>query len=314
MYLLAGLLSFQAVAQTVGSIGLSASPLLTPWAPLRGAFVAAPKPGSATAGKPGFSGYLSWQSPTLVAVRNNYIYVADSGRRRIFRYDQARLAITPFTEHSAATVSGMAVAMDLSLYVADINARQVVHYSFDGQLLQKFSNELELVRPVAVLLEEFSGTLWVADSLYTHVVVFNSLGRVLSVLRSNEARSIEGMAQGPDGLYLLDRLGRQIAVLGRDGRDLYTLGQGILKMPEAVAVDRFNRVFVSDSFDNTLKVFEQGQLVASVGGSGVLPISFNRVTGLWIDQNMLYVVDSLNARIQTFHIAPPGAPARPLAE
>ena len=79
-------------------------------------------------------------------------------------------------------------------------------------------------------------------------------------------------------------------------------------------MDRFNRVFVSDSFDNTLKVFEQGQLVASVGGSGVLPTSFNRVTGLWIDQNMLYVVDSLNARIQTFHIAPPGAPARPLAE
>lgn len=75
--------------------------------------------------------------------------------------------------------------------------------------------------------------------------------------------------------------------------------------PTAVAMDRFNRVFVSDNFDNTRKVYEQGQLVTSVGGSGAIPASFNQITSLWIDLNMLYVVDRLNARIQTFHVAPP---------
>ena len=314
LWLVLSLLSFQAAAQKALGAVSPHLPLLTPWTTLRGAFLAAPRPGSAPAKKPGLAGYVSWQFPTVVAARANFVYLLDAGRRQIFQYDLALQTLTPFSEHSVGAVSALAVAPDLSLYVADIAAREVLHFSFEGRLLRKFGNEFELVRPVAVVLEEFGGKLYIADSLYKHVVVFNSLGRVLSVLRSNEARSIEAMAQGPDGLYLLDRLGRQIVVIGRDGGDRYTLGQGTLKMPGAVAVDRFNRVFVSDSFDNTLKVFEQGQLVASVGGSGVLPTSFNRVTGLWIDQNMLYVVDSLNARIQTFHIAPPGAPARPLAE
>ena len=48
------------------------------------------------------------------------------------------------------------------------------------------------------------------------LVVFNSLGRVLSALRSREGRSIEAMAHGPDGLYLVDRLSRQVVVIRVD--------------------------------------------------------------------------------------------------
>lgn len=310
LWLLATLLCVAAAAQTpAGSV--KHQTLLTPWATLSGAFIAAaPDPISASSHKSRFSGYLAWLSPTAVAARGNYVYVVDSGRRQIFRYDLAQQSMTPFADYAAGAVTAIALAPDLSLYVADINARQVLHFSVDGRLLQRFGNDLELARPVAVLRDEFSGNLWVADSLYNHVVRFNSLGRVLSVLRSDQARSIEAMAQGPDGLYLLDRLSRQVVVIGHDGTDRYTLGQGTLKMPGAIAVDRFNRVFVGDHFDNTLKVYERGQWVASIGGSGATPAFFNQITSLWIDQNMLYVVDRLNARIQTFQVAPPAAQGR----
>ena len=101
-----------------------------------------------------------------------------------------------------------------------------------------------------------------------------------------------------------------MVVIGQDGADRYTLGKGTLKNTDVIAVDRYNRMFVSDSFDNTIKVYEHGQLVANVGGSGAIPASFNRITSLWMDQNLLYVVDSLNARIQTFHVASPGTKVR----
>ncbi len=308
--LVATLLCAAAAAQTIaGSVNRQA--LLTPWTTLSGAFIAAaPDPLSALARKPHFSGYLAWLAPTAVAARGNYVYVVDGGRRQIFRYDLAQQSMTPFADYAAAAVTGIALAPDLSLYVADSQARQVLHFSVDGRLLQRFGNDLELARPVAVLRDDSSGNLWVADSLYKHLVVFNSLGRVLSVLRSSQARSIEAMAQGPDGLYLLDPLSRQVVVIGHDGTDRYTLGQDTLKMPGALAVDRFNRVFISDNFDNTLKVYEQGQWVASVGGSGAMPAFFNQITSLWIDQNMLYVADRLNARIQTFHVAPPALKGR----
>lgn len=314
LWIVVTLLCVPAAAQTIAG-SASKLPLLTPWTTLSGAWLAVPaNAASKLPHNSAFSGYLSWQLPTVVAARANHVYVVDGGRRQIYRYDLHRQTMTPFADYAAGAVAAIAVAPDLSLYVADIGAHQVLHFSVDGRLLRTFNNQSELVRPVAVLLDEPSARLWVADSLLNHVVVFNSLGRVLAVLRSNVGRSIEAMAQGPDGLYLVDRLSRQVVVIGQDGADRYTLGQGTLKMPGVIAVDRFNRVFVSDSFDNTIKVYEQGQLLASVGGSGVTPASFNRITSLWIEQNMLYVADSLNARIQTFHVAPPGAPARPLAE
>ena len=96
-----------------------------------------------------------------------------------------------------------------------------------------------------------------------------------------------------------------------DGKDLYAFGNEELKMPRAVAVDRFNRVYVSDDFDNSIKVFADRELIATIGGTGgggATPANFNRITFLSLDQNTLYVADSLNGRIQSFQIAP--VPAR----
>lgn len=305
-FVLANLLCASAMAQT-DSDNSNKRPLLTPAATLTGAFVeAALAPLSALPRKSGFSGHLTWQWPTAVAARGNYIYVVDGGRRQIFRYDLALQTMMPFTDYDASSVSGIAVARDLSLFVADANARQVLHFAFDGRLLQKFANDMELTRPVAVLPDERSANVLVADNLRSQIVVFNSLGRVVSALRPMTARSIEAMAQGPDGLYLVDRVNRQIVVVGHDGAERYVLGKGTLKMPGAIAVDQFNRVFVSDIFDNTIKVYEREQLLATIGGAGANQASFNRITGLSVDQNMLYVVDSLNARIRTFRVALPG--------
>lgn len=304
--LVAAMLVTPAQAQT--SLGTtSPPPFMAPWSTLTGAWAARPNtfPATGTPQTPQVSGFLSFRVPTAVAARGNYVYVADSGHRQIFRYDLALQTMAVFANFPGTNVSGLAVAPDLSLYVADLNGGKVLHFAVDGRQLQSFSNDIEIARPVAVLIDQRSANLWVADSVYNHVVVFNSLGRVIAAQASQMGRHIVAMAQGPDGLYLVDRLSRQVMVVSADGTERYSLGKDVLKMPNAVAVDRFNRVFVSDSFDNTLKVFERGQLVATVGRGGAIPASFNRITSLFIDQNTLYVADSLNGRIQTFHLRTP---------
>ena len=254
---------------------------------------------------PQASGYLSLRVPTAVVARGNYVYVADSGHRQIYRYDLSRQTMTPFAGFPGTNLSGMAVAADLSLYVADFNGGKILHYAVDGRQLPTFSNSLEVSRPVAILVDQRSSNLWVADAIYNHVVVFTALGRVIAAQASQMGRNIVAMAQGPDGLYLIDRLSGQVVVVGTDGTERYSLGKGDLKMPNAVAVDRYNRVFVSDSFDNTLKVFERGQLSTTVGAGGAIPASFSRITSLFIDQSTLYVADSLNGRIQSYRLQPP---------
>jgi DNA-binding beta-propeller fold protein YncE len=285
------------------SIADTPRPFITPGQTLTGARINTAQAGLFGApARPG--GYQAFLAPTAVAARNNIVFVVDSGLRQILRYDPTQLAMTRFTEF-AGTVSGMAIGPDMSLYVIDAGSRRILHFSWDGKALPAFGHDNAISRPVAIALNESTGQLFVADSLYNHVVAFNSLGRALVPLKSLEARSIEAMALGPDGLYLVDRLSRQVVVMGTDGVDRYTLGGGTLKDPQAIAVDGFNRVFVSDAFDNTIKVYESGQLAATIGGSGNVPGAFNRITFLSLDRNLLYVADSSNARIQTFHVAPP---------
>jgi len=287
--------------------------LLVPWATLNGGWAGGTLeaiPGRPYGPRP--TGFISWQLPLVVAARGNFLYIVDGGHRQILRFDQIQQSLSSIGDCVPCVATSIAVASDLSLYVADSGARHVLRLAPDGRLLQKFSNDYEMTSPVAVLLDESGGKLLVADGIYNHVVVFNSLGRVRQYSNPRQGNVIVAVGKGPDGLYLVDRLNRQVVVVGLDGSDRYTLGEGTLKMPNAIAVDRFNRVFVSDTFDNSIKVFEGHELVASVSTSGAVPASFNRITGLYLEQNTLFVVDSLNRRILRFHVSPvfPVVPTR----
>lgn len=286
---------------------VSAQPaLLTPQDTVAGARVTMqPNPVDLAARRTGLPAYLHWLAPVAVAARNTFLYVADSGRRHIFRYDSVRQTVSPFADYPGGPAAAIAVAPDLSLYVADVNGRQIMHFSQDGRLLQSYSNAFDLGRPVAVVFDAASSHLLVADSLYNHVLVFNSMGQTVAALKSLETQGIEAMARGPDGIYLVDRQGRQVAVLAQDGRDVYTVGTDTLVDPNAIAVDSYNRIFVSDVFDNTIKVYERGEMIAKIGGADAPIAMFNRITGLCLDRDMLYVADSANARVQVFRVAPP---------
>lgn len=289
--------------------GADDSQLLKPWQTITGALLQptlTPAFGNLT--KTGITGHLTFLSPTQVAARNNLVYVVDAGYRQIFRYDATQMAMSRFAEYPAASVAGIVVAPDMSLYVVDPPTRKVLHFSQDGRLLRTIGSDQALGRPVAIVLDEQTGQLLVADSLYNHVVAFSSLGLPLGTLKSLQAHSIDSMARGPDGLYLIDRPGRQVVVIGLDGIDRYTFGEGVLKDPLAIVVDRYNRAFISDGFDNTIKVFEAGELVAEFGGGVGSPLNFNRITSLALDHGGLYVADSLNTRIQVFHVSPPAVP------
>lgn len=280
--------------------------VLIPAGILSGARLAAAiAPGVAAPGGQSAAAHINFLAPIAVAASGGIVYIADAGRRQIFRYDAAQLALTAFADAGNSGVAGIAAGADLSLFVADADARRVRHFSWDGRALPKLSSDIDLGRPVAVVPDEAGGRVLVADSLYNRVAVFSGLGHLLSVLKPDVTRSIYAMARGPDGMYLVDRIERQVAVLGMDGRDRYAFGADALKMPAAIAVDRFNRVFVADQFDDTLKIFAGGKLVATAGGSGNAPGSFHRVTSLAIDRDILYAADSGNSRIQMFRILPP---------
>lgn len=286
----------------------AAKPPVGHWQTLSGAmFGAAPAFVPPGVPRPSAQVFMQFLSPVASVARNGILYVVELGHRQILRYDPARMALARFSDHVVSAPETIAVGPDLSLYVADQASGRVLHFGWDGRRLPDIGHESVLRRPTSVVVDETGGRVYVADSLYNHVAVFTNLGHAITTLRSDESRSIESMAGGPDGLYLVDRLSRQVVVLGLDGVDRYAFGSDTLKEPRAIVVDRFNRVFVSDDFDNAIKVFEDQELVASVGGNGASPGKFNRITHLSLDRNTLYVADSLNARVQFSQLSTPPA-------
>jgi len=258
------------------------------------------------------AGYIALRRPAAMSARGNDIYLLDAGLRRIFRYDSFQQTLTPFAT-ALSVEAGMSIyaAPDMSVYVTDPAHEQVLHFNWDGTPLPTLVSRGNLAHPVSVVVDEHNGEVLVADGLFDRIIVFDSLGMTLSAFKPQRVLAIACMATGPDGIYVVDRLAKRVVVLGWDGTFRYAFGADALSQPGAIAVSRDNLVFISDNFDNTIRVYrEQGTkgknflLADKIGGVGVAPGSFNGIGGMAAADDLLYVADSLNARVQIMLINP----------
>jgi len=279
--------------------------LIQRWSDLRGA-----QSGISLLGSPG-AGYITLRHPSAISARNEEIYLIDSGLNRIFRYNRFQNTLTPFTNLPVNSDMSIFAAPDRTVYIIDPNRSEVLHFTSDGSPLPSLVSPGNMARPVAVAVNERNGQVLVADGLFDQFIYFNKVGMTLSVVRAQHALAIAAMATGPDGIYVADRISRQVNVLGWDGSFKYALGTKNIDEPSAIAVSRDNLVFVGDNFDQTIKVYRgQGtkvggnQFIEKIGKPGAGPGSFNGISGLAVDGNQLYVVDSLNARVQIMSINP----------
>lgn len=293
--------------------------VLEPWTDITGGQTVTITRGQpAQLNSPG-AGYTTLVRPAAMSAQGNDIYLIDSGLRQIFRYDRGLQSLTPFTTTLSAE-AGMSIyaSPDTSVYVTDPSREQVLHFTRDGAPLPPLISRGNLARPISVIMDQSNGHILVADGLFDKIIIFNSFGMALNVIKPQNVLTISAMTTGPDGIYIVDRLAKQIVVLGWDGQFRYTFGADPLGEPGSIAVSRDNLVFVSDNFKQVIKVYRiqntedskqlsEGKdvsLVATIGGIGVAPGNFNGIAGLSVTDDFLFVADSLNARIQTMMINP----------
>lgn len=261
--------------------------------------------------------------PVAVGGVANFLYIVDAGARVVFRYDLTTKEITPIGDvgfQFKGNPGNIYVARDLSFYVVDSIGKQVFHFDKEGVLLQKFSDALNLSRPIDVYVDELSQEVYVADGSYSHIVVFNQFGKSLRAIGRRGTgpgrfRAITSMTFGRDGIYVTDRLELPIQVITTEGQFRYSFGESQQVFPTAIAVSEDQLVFVSDKSDNTIRVYEHGELRVIFGGGGSAPGRFRLITGMWIKGDYLYVADSLNKRVQVLHIktTQPDSPLLPVS-
>lgn len=259
---------------------------------------------------------ILFRRPVAVGGVDNLLYILDADFKLVFQYDLSTGLFSPHVieigRHITGDPSGLFVARDRSFYIVDGPGKQVLHFSEQGEFLNRFQDLANLSRPVDVLVDEMTGNVFVADGSFGHIIVFNSFGKAIRVISRRgmspgRSLAITALAAGPDGLYVFDRLSLPVQVFSWNGEFRYSFGEDELSYPIAGAVDRQGRVYVSEQADNSLRIYQDGVLVETFGGAGAEPGRFRTATDLWIRNGRLYVADSLNRRIQVLKIEPGAA-------
>ncbi len=308
----AGLVGFGRVSEEqVASLSCSSEDkLLDRWTTISGVLQSRPRRTPANPNPP--LERVRLIAPAAVAAQSVDIFIADTAQKKIFKYDRATQIITTFVDvPDMGNVVELYVDRGLSLYLVDQFSAKTTQYDIDGRVLQVFENRAELPQPISVAVDDVQAEIFVADQLRAHALVFNRAGNVTRVINAPKSgktliQSLSAMAFADNQLYLVDSVNHEVHAMSPTGKYRFSFGVDELVAPGAVTVDGQNRVFVADTITNSIKVFRGGEFEREIGGQGSeLSNEFQLISGLWADNDLLYVADSANASVKIFRILPP---------
>jgi sugar lactone lactonase YvrE len=211
---------------------------------------------------------------------------------------------------------GVAVDSKGLLYVADSKVGAIFIFNTETKDVDLIKNGLHAhFGLITGLAMDDSDRLFVSDSVLRHVLVFDPKHRV-------EASINEGMSS-PAGvaldnenrfLYVADTELDQVLVYDADSpykllRRIGTAGKahtltspGDFSRPTNVAVDKDGNLYVSDTFNDRVEIFDaDGNFVSTFGKAGDGPGYFARPKGIAIDSDgHVWVADTVQDRVQVF--------------
>jgi sugar lactone lactonase YvrE len=212
--------------------------------------------------------FISFYTPHAIAADGNgRVYIADPSIGIVHKYDLAAKEVQYiFQAGDRRLGSPVGVVLDGTgnLYVTDSQRAALFKYSPGGEFLREIDAKGVLQRPAGIAVRS-NGDKLVTDSLADKVFIF-----------------------GKDDVYKGE-------LAGPDFSESFS-------KPMYIAVDKRDYVYVTDTMNFTVRVFDaENRYVKSVGQIGDVPGAFARPKGVSLDSDgNLYVLDSIFANFQLF--------------
>ena len=218
-----------------------------------------------------------WQlvQPNGIAVDSqNRVYIADSKVRAIFIVDVDTGEYSMIKNGSDARFDwllGLAIDDNDRLFAADSGKRHVIVFDKDHKAEAAISEGL--VDPGGLAVDNENRFLYVTDAEQDLVLVYD-----------------------------LDPPFKLVRKLGTPGTEHTSTKPGEFAKPAGVAVDQDGNVYVSDTWNNRVEVFDaDGTFIRTFGEAGDGPGYFARPKGISIDSDgHVWVADALQDRVQVF--------------
>ena len=236
------------------------------------------------------------------------VYVADTFGGVVHAYDLAKPG------YSAINVKGLSLVGIAAgagrLFVTDSVAGAVMGLDLKGRVLWSLGRKFGLGRPTGIVWG--GDRLYVVDTLHHCVVMVSPEGAYLGAfgMQGNGPGQFNfptNIARSADGrLYVTDTLNFRVQTFDDEGRFLGMFGKlgdgaGDFDKPKGVAIDSAGHVYVVEGVNDVVQIFDQsGRLLLVFGESGAGEGQFWLPTGITIVDDMVYVADSANRRVQVF--------------
>jgi DNA-binding beta-propeller fold protein YncE len=168
-------------------------------------------------------------------------------------------------------INGLAIDDTDRLFVSDDQHHKVIVINPQHQEEAAFGSDV-LVRPGGMAIDEENRFLYVVDTGSDVVDVFDA-----------------------DTYKLLRKI-------GTPGKKHLLSDAGNFSLPTNVAVDKEGNVYVTDTLNNRVEIFDaDGKFISAFGKSGDGPGHFARPKGIAIDRDgHIWVVDAVQQRVQVF--------------
>ena len=188
---------------------------------------------------------------------------------------------------------GIAVGPDGEVYVVDSDNARIQVFSSDGAFLRQWGSYCDVETGAGCLDPDGAGPLALGDGQFKEPwgIDIDEDGQVyVADTWNHRVQAFE-----PDGSF--------VAKWGRFGQVSSAAGgEDLFYGPRDLAVDDQGRVFVSDTGNKRIMVFDRnGSYLAQWGGGGLTAGNFEEPVGLALDSDgNLYVADTWNRRVQVF--------------
>lgn len=231
---------------------------------------------------------------------------------------------------------GVAISPMREIYVVERNAHRVSVFDRDGRWLRVLgatptvtlsstpasqpadlrsygSEPGQFDRPTGVAVAP-DGTVFVCDTGNHRVQVFDPAGEWRSTIGQRGAGPEDlyhptAIAATAERVYVADTGNYRVQVFDHSGQRLNTLGAfggrrpGDFLRPSGLAIDGEGRVYAADADAHRIQRFDAlGTPLGPIGDRGYFPGLLAEPMGLAIRDQLLYVADSMNHRMQVFDL------------
>jgi DNA-binding beta-propeller fold protein YncE len=273
--------------------------------------------------------HIVWPNPPAVArIRYQAFYAAEkisqveAGTQTKKAKWMDRLAGTQTQAESGrvlwqlAEPYGMAVDSKNNLYVADSKVGAIFIFNTETRDLDMIKNKTHahFVRIIGLAMDD-GDRLFVSDPGLRHILVFDSAHNATDVITDGvvepgnlaldkENRLLYVSDINLDQVLVYDadtlKLKRKIGTTGHN-HELTTPGD--LAKPSGLAVDSDGNLYVCDTLNDRIEVFDaDGKFLSTYGKNGDGPGYFARPKGIAIDSDgHIWVADGMQDRVQVFN-------------